>query len=279
MIGVLSYHAAQSTNLCEAEGGSADEALKKLEAGLSAQLKKLETERQEAIAAGNNAKALEKKNSGEGGESGEVLHKEKFGEVEVVSRLKEALYSQGHFEAGVDDMSSMEVNPLMLHNIIVQKKQQREAKAAASSQVAVVETATKKKRPGAPTFGNSGGLARLNLNIDKKKGGDGNLETLKSVQAFLSGQGVHGAQDKVREHCTKPGAFGANAATAASAYMEDTQYLGMMTHAARQTRQQTKPPSLIKKGRHNSTSIEAVQVEVQENHTGSSADNDPELQI
>ena len=62
--------------------------------------------------------------------------------------------------------------------------------------------------------------------------------------------------------------------------MEDTQYLGMMTHAARQTRQQTKPPSLVKKARHNSATVEAVQVEVRAvSMPDTSADNDPELQI
>ena len=228
----------------EAEGGDADEALKQLERGLTSQLKNLEAQLQETLAQGRNSELLAAQAAAGGGDDAKanVVHKEMLDEEARVEKLKHAMYAQGHFESGVDDQAGMEVNPLMLHNIMVEKREAREANQEKIRRSTIQQAEVITARRGRPKqFGHSGGLARLNLSIDKQSGGDGNLETLKSVQAYLSGQGVQHAQDKAREHCTKPGAFGATATAAAQAYMADAEHVGMMAHAARQRRLQTKP--------------------------------------
>ena len=53
------------------------------------------------------------------------------------------------------------------------------------------------------------------------------------------------AQDKVREHCTRPGALDATALHAAREFTSDTSYMRGMAHAARSTRQHTRPNNLI----------------------------------
>ena len=189
------------------------------------------------------------------GNGGDAIsaHNTEGSDSDGVMWLRDALHSQAYFEPGVDDHLAMEVNPVMLHDIIVQKKLARAAKAEAIAPIANGSNSEpRKKRPGAPSFGKSGGLARLNLKIDNRKDATGNFETLKSVQAYLSSTGVVGAQDKPKEHCTKPGT-NMTALAAAQAFIEDTDHLGVMARSARAARMHSRPRPAQAAGRSSLT--------------------------
>ena len=171
-----------------------------------------------------------------------------------ILRLRAKLHAQPHFEPGIDDAASMEVNPVLLRDIVVQKRIAREvqsAKSQAGRAVAESDAAApadgtqRKKRAGVPTFGQSGGLARLNLNVSEKRNESGNLETLRCVQAYLTSQGVVAAQDKVREHCTRPGTNAASALHAVQEFNKDRGHTSDMARAARCTRQHTRPTNPV----------------------------------
>ena len=68
----------------------------------------------------------------------------------------------------------------------------------------------------------------------------------------LAGQGVAGAQDKVRAHCTTPGAYDKTAAAAGQAYLAEFDHGSLMSQAARQTRLQTRAPQQLAHGTEGS---------------------------
>ena len=256
-------------NKAAGDGGDKEAAMQDAMAAAQKKLAALEAQRQEALAHERSLEALASRQSqgsdggsdgsseeatgGKGAEAADVSKKEHF--ATEADRLRAKLYAQPHFEPGIDDAPSMEVNPVLLHDIIVQKRVARETKSAEAAKTARGEVPSaagggpnsqRKRREGAPQFGQSGGLARLNLNVGAKQNdGAGNLETLRSVQAYLSGQGVSQAQDKMREHCTRPGAFDATALQAAHEMSSDHDHLADMARAARTTRQHTRPANAI----------------------------------
>jgi hypothetical protein len=229
-----------------AEGGD-----KKLMAKLAAEKAALEAKRaqiagaeaEEQAKARAEASLLRREQSGghgsgdeeEGGVGGDGgkdqrIHAQEGPEASA-AKLRSAMLGQSYFEPGVDDNTAMEVNPVLLHDIHEQKKLAREHHATDGN-----ESKSKKAASGAPaTFGNTGGLARLNFALEKKSEGHSQFETLKSVQNYLSTTGVVGMNDKYKEHCTRPGAK-ASALSAAQALTADSDLLSTMSRAARQTR-------------------------------------------
>ena len=83
-------------------------------------------------------------------------------------------------------------------------------------------------------------IARLNLGIEHKSAnGRDHQETFKSVQRYLAGQGVSGAQDKAVNHFTHAGSMHATALHAAQRFASDPQKVRAMARAARLTRMHT----------------------------------------
>jgi len=103
--------------------------------------------------------------------------KAKGGLLEDPSKKVEK-YMDAQYTAGVDDADDVAVNPVLIHKIERQKDRERGRK--------------KRAQVGQCGSGRTGGLARLNLQIEdkKSKGSPGKVKGLVDVEQFFSKQGV-----------------------------------------------------------------------------------------
>jgi hypothetical protein len=128
----------------------------------------------------------------------------------------------------------------MLYTIADEKKKVRDAAAAKSSSAgaasAKAEMEGQKARRVRRHFVHGGGLARLNLQLDTKKDGGGQVELLKQVELYLAGAQVASAQHKTVED-TAAGSHTLMAGFAArNATMREHTDVDVSIRAARYTR-------------------------------------------
>lgn len=172
-------------------------------------------------------------------------------QLDPKAQVEAALRTEFHFERGVDDDCSLEVAPVMLHGILQEKRKAREQRAKASGAGATISK-SEKTGPSTRVFSRGGGLARLNLSInaDAEKTASRNVETIKSIQAYLTNQGVRGAQDAMADHFTKAGSIHHTAVDAAERFVHDPDQFHIMWHSARATRRYIEPQRASNSSRH-----------------------------